>query len=45
VLKVALDDGHADRIRAEADVLRRLHHHNIVRFFEETATSSRPLSS
>jgi hypothetical protein len=32
VLKVALDDAHADRIRAEADVLRRLHHQNIVRF-------------
>ena len=42
VLKVALDDAHADRIRAEADVLRRLHHHNIVRFFEETVTSGRP---
>ena len=42
VLKVALDDAQADRIRAEADVLRRLHHHNIVRFFEETLTSGRP---
>jgi serine/threonine protein kinase len=42
VLKIALDDAHADRIRAEADVLRRLHHHNIVRFFEETVTSGRP---
>ena len=42
VLKVALDDAHADRIRAEADVLRRLHHQNIVRFFEETVTSGRP---
>ena len=32
MLKVALDDAHMDWIRAEADVLRRLHHQNIVRF-------------
>lgn len=42
VLKVALDDAHADRIRAEADVLRRLHHQNIVRFEGEVTTSGRP---
>ena len=42
VLKVALDDAHADRIRAEADVLRRLHHQNIVRFVAETMISGRP---
>ncbi|MDX8506141.1 BREX system serine/threonine kinase PglW [Mesorhizobium captivum] len=42
VLKVALDDAHADRIRAEADVLRRLHHQNIVRFVAEVETSGRP---
>lgn len=42
VLKVALDDAHADRIRAEADVLRRLHHQNIVRFIAEATISGRP---
>lgn len=42
VLKVALDDAHGDRIRAEADVLRRLHHQNIVRFVAETTASGRP---
>ena len=35
VLKVAIDAAHADRIRAEAEVLRRLHHQNIVRFVAE----------
>ena len=42
VLKVALDDAHMDRIRAEADVLRRLHHQNIVRFDAEITISGRP---
>lgn len=42
VLKVALDDAHADRIRAEADVLRRLRHQNIVHFIAETTVSGRP---
>jgi serine/threonine protein kinase len=42
VLKVALDDAHADRIHAEADVLRRLHHQNIVRFLGEVTTAGRP---
>ena len=42
VLKVALDDAHTDRIRAEADVLRRLHHQNIVRFDAEITISGRP---
>jgi serine/threonine protein kinase len=42
VLKVALDDAHADRIRAEADVLRRVHHQNIVRFIAEMTISGRP---
>ncbi|MFK4511795.1 BREX system serine/threonine kinase PglW [Bradyrhizobium daqingense] len=42
VLKVALDQAHADRIRAEADVLRRLHHQNIVRFIAEISIAGRP---
>jgi serine/threonine protein kinase len=42
VLKVAIDAVHADRIRAEAEVLRRLLHQNIVRFIEETTVSRRP---
>ena len=41
VLKVALDEAHGDRIRAEAEVLRRLHHQNIVRFEGEVTTSGR----
>jgi serine/threonine protein kinase len=42
VLKVAFDDAHADRIRAEAEVLRRLHHQNIVRFITDLIVSGRP---
>jgi serine/threonine protein kinase len=42
VLKVALEGAHADRIRAEAEVLHRLHHQNIVRYFAETIISGRP---
>ena len=42
VLKVAIDDAHADRIRAEADVLRPLHHPNIVRFVADIAMAGRP---
>jgi serine/threonine protein kinase len=42
VLKVALDDGHADRIRAEADVLRPLRHPNIVPFVADTFIGGRP---
>jgi serine/threonine protein kinase len=42
VLKVAIDDAHADRIRAEAEILRRLHHQNIVRFVAELVVSGRP---
>ena len=42
VLKVAQDEAHGDRIRAEAEVLRRLHHQNIVRFEGEVTTSGRP---
>lgn len=42
VLKVALDGAHADRVRAEADVLRRLHHQNIVKFIGETNVSGLP---
>lgn len=42
VLKVAVDDAHADRIRAEAEVLRRLRHQNIVHFVAETTVSGRP---
>jgi hypothetical protein len=36
VLKVAVDETHGDRLRAEAEVLRRLHHQNIVRFIDFT---------
>jgi hypothetical protein len=42
VLKVALDAAHADRIRAEGQLLRRLHHQNIVRFDTEVTVSGRP---
>jgi len=42
VLKVGLDDAHADRIRAEADILRRLHHQNLVRFVADVTTAGRP---
>jgi len=42
VLKIAIDAAHGDRIRAEAEVLRRLHHQNIVRFVAETTISGRP---
>lgn len=42
VLKVATDAAHADRIRAEADALRRLHHGNIVRFAGEVTVAGRP---
>ena len=42
VLKVAIDAAHADRVRAEAEVLRRLHHQNIVRFVAEATVSERP---
>ena len=42
MLKVAFDDAHADRIRAEAEVLRRLHHQNIVRCVTDLAVSGRP---
>jgi serine/threonine protein kinase len=43
VIKVALDAAHADRVRAEAEVLRRLHQHqNIVRFIGEAIVAGRP---
>jgi serine/threonine protein kinase len=42
VLKVAIDAVHGDRIRAEAEVLRRLHHQNIVQFVAEATVSQRP---
>ncbi len=42
VLKVATDPAHADRIRVEADALRRLHHGNIVRFVREVEVAGRP---
>jgi serine/threonine protein kinase len=41
VLKVAVDEAHGDRLRAEADVLRRLHHQNIVRFIDTLIVSGR----
>ena len=37
-----IDAAHGDRIRAEAEVLRRLHHQNIVRFVAETTVAERP---
>jgi serine/threonine protein kinase len=42
VLKVALDDAHADRIRAEAEILRPLRHPNLVRFVADTTIAGRP---
>ena len=42
VLKVAIDAAYGDRIRAEAEVLRRLHHQNIVRFLGEATLAERP---
>jgi serine/threonine protein kinase len=43
VLKVAIDAAHADRVRSEAEILRRLRHHqNIVRFDAEITISGRP---
>ncbi len=42
VLKVAVEAAHSDRVRAEADILRDLRHHNIVRFDAEIEVSGRP---
>jgi serine/threonine protein kinase len=42
VLKVAIDDRHADRVRAEAQILARLRHQNIVRFEAEATITGRP---
>ena len=42
VLKIALDDAHADRVSVEAEVLRRLHHQNIVRLVGTTSVGGRP---
>ena len=41
VLKIAVDEAHGDRLRAEAAVLRRLHHQNIVRIIETLTVSGR----
>ena len=41
VLKVAVDETHGDRLQAEAAVLRRLHHQNIVRIIDTLTVSSR----
>ena len=41
VLKVAVDEAHGDRLQAEAAVLRRLHHQNIVRFIDTVTVSGR----
>ena len=41
VLKVAVDGAHSDRLRAEADVLRKLHHQNIVRLIDTLIVSGR----
>ncbi|MGB8843778.1 MAG: BREX system serine/threonine kinase PglW [Aliidongia sp.] len=44
VLKIAVDMARADRVRAEAEVLRRRHlgHPNIVRFIDEATVAGRP---
>lgn len=42
VLKVAIDTAHADRVRVEADVLRRLHHQNIAHFVADATIAGRP---
>lgn len=41
VLKVAVDEGHGDRLQAEAAVLRLLHHQNIVRIIDTLTISGR----
>jgi len=41
VLKIAVDEAHGDRLQAEAAVLRRLHHQNIVRIIETLTVSGR----
>lgn len=41
VLKVAVDEAHGDRLQAEAAVLRRLHHQNIVRIIDTLTVSGR----
>ena len=41
VLKVAVDETHGDRLQAEAAVLRRLHHQNIVRIINTLTVSGR----
>jgi hypothetical protein len=41
VLKVAVDKTHGDRLQAEAAVLRRLHHQNIVRNVDTLTVSGR----
>jgi hypothetical protein len=41
VLKVAVDEGHGDRLQAEAAVLHRLHHQNIVRIIDTLTVSGR----
>jgi serine/threonine protein kinase len=41
VLKVAVDETHGDRLQAEAAVLRRLHHQNVVRIIDTLTVSGR----
>ena len=41
VLKVAVDEVHGDQLQAEAAVLRRLHHQNIVRIIDTLTVSGR----
>ena len=42
VLKVAIDEIHGDRLRAEAELLASLHHHqNIVQFVDTITVSGR----
>ena len=41
VLKVAVDEMHGDRLQAEAAVLRRLHHQNIVRIIDTLTVAGR----
>lgn len=42
VLKVAIDDAHADRVRAEAEILKKIRHQNIVKFEDAVTVSGRP---
>lgn len=42
VLKVAIDGAHADRVQAEAEILKKIRHQNIVKFEDAVTVSGRP---